>query len=260
MINLDEGLLTDLSSRLLEAERTRTALSPLTDEHPSLSMDDAYLIQERLVRTQIEAGCKVIGWKAGFTSEAMRQQMNVGQPNRGYLLDYMLCEGMLDLDNLIHPRVEPEVAFIMDRDLRGPGLTADDVLAATRWLCPALEIVDSRFRDYKFRVEDNTSDNSSAARLVLGERVRPDAGLDLAAVGVVLEKNGLVEQTGSGEAAFGHPASSVAWLANQLSESGQQLEAGQIVLSGGLTAAPYIRHGDHVTARLEGLGSVEVRA
>lgn len=258
-MNQPPSLHEDLAAVLLEAEAQRTAIDRLTDAHPSLTMTDAYAVQESIRRRKLAAGAGVLGWKAGLTSRAMRDQMGVSQPNRGSLFDYCLLDGVLQRDELIHPRVEPEIAFVLGRELRGPGVTLLEVLAATRWVCAAIEVVDSRFKDYRFRVEDNTADNSSAARLVLGPAVFAVDSLDLSLVGVVLERNGEVEQTGAGAATLGHPARAVAWLANQLAESGQAIEAGQIVISGGLTSAPLVVAGDHVAARFDRLGAAELR-
>jgi 2-keto-4-pentenoate hydratase len=185
--------------------------------------------------------------------------MGVAEPNYGCLLESVVIDGDLHLDELIRPRVEPEVAFIMGEDVSGPGVTADRILRATRWVCGCIEVVDSRFADYRFRLEDNTADNSSSARLVLGEKLLPVDGLDLRLLGAALLKNGEVMLTGAGAAALGHPARSVAWIVNELARAGETLRAGQIVISGGLTSAPFIEKGDQFTAWFDHLGPVSVR-
>src|SRR5262245_41381813 len=210
----------DMVERLLEAERERRPFPPFTDTFTDFSLADAYAVQRELVATKVAAGAGVLGWKAGFTSAPMRQQMGVAEPNYGRLLEGGLIDGDLHLDELIRPRVEPEVAFIMGEDVPGPGVTADRILRATRWVCGCIEVVDSRFADYRFRLEDNTADNSSSARLVLGEKLVPVDGLDLRLIGAVMEKNGEVLMTGAGAAALGHPARSVAWIANELARAG----------------------------------------
>ena len=249
----------DLAARLIAAERERTAIEPLTDQNPDLTVGDAYQIQDKIIRAKLAGGAEVIGWKAGFTSRAMQQQMGVDQPNYGCLLDGAVVKSELSVDELIHPRVEPEIAFIIGRDLAGPGVTADQVLAATRWVCPCIEVVDSRIKDYRFQAPDNIADNSSAARLVLGDSLFAVDEFDLRLVGVVLEINDEVVETGAGAAALGDPAHSVAWVANQLTAAGKVLRKDQIVISGGLTAAPYVKRGDKVMALFDRLGAVQLR-
>lgn len=260
MLTLTSAMLDALAARLAEAEAQRAPLAPLTDEHPTLGVSDAYAIQARGIATKCHAGARVLGHKAGYTSAAMQRQMGVTEPNYGVLLDTMLLsDGDVIVDRLIHPRVEPEIAFVLGADLAGPDVTPEMVLAATTAVAPALEIVDSRFRDYRFRAPDNTADNSSAAALVLGAaRVAPDA-LDLAAVPVSLALNGVEIERGSGAAALGHPARAVAWIANALAVAGDRLRAGEIVIAGGLTAAPRLSAGDTVVATLPGIGTVSAR-
>ena len=249
----------DLAARLLGAENGRSPIEPLTDEYPNLSVDDAYQIQARIIDAKLAAGGVQIGWKAGFTSRAMQKQMGVNEPNYGCLLDSAVVKAELSMGELIHPRVEPEIAFVMDMDLSGPGVTAEQVLAATRWVCPCIEVVDSRIKDYRFQAVDNIADNSSAARLVMGATMYKPDDFDLRLVGVVLEKDGEVVETGAGAAALGDPALSVAWIANQLTSAGKVLREGQIVITGGLTAAPYVRQGDEVVARFDRLGPVQLQ-
>jgi 2-keto-4-pentenoate hydratase len=245
-----------LARRLLDAEARRTPLAPLTDEHPALTMAEAYRVQDTVAAVKQARGARVIGRKAGFTSRAMQQQMGVGEANHGYLLDYMLLTDAVPTAELIQPRVEPEIAFLLARDLAGPGVTPLHAMRATRWLAPALEIVDSRFRDYQFRAPDNTADNSSAARVVVGAWLEPSDLPDLAEEQVALAHNGAVVERGVGAAALGHPALALAWLANKLADQDSGLRAGDLVISGGLTAAPRVQAGDQVTARFATLGEV----
>ena len=248
----------NLAARLMAAEHQAAAIEPLTGEYADLTTDDAYIIQELIIDAKLAAGADVIGWKAGFTSRAMQQQMGVDQPNYGCLLDGAIVETELSLEGLIHPRVEPEIAFIIGRDLVGPEVTAAEARSATRWVCPCIEIVDSRFKDYRFQPPDNVADNSSAARLVIGESLFAVDEFDLRLIGVVLEKGDEVVETGAGAAALGDPALSVAWIANQLAASGKILRKGQIVITGGLTVAPYVKRGDKVAALFDRLGPVRL--
>lgn len=256
---LDPERRDDLVQKLLDAERYRAPLFPFTDTMPDFSLTDAYGVQRAIVGQKVAAGAKVVGWKAGFTSAPMREQMGVAAPNYGCLLDSVFIAGELHIEELINPRVEPEIAFVMGEDVFGPGVTPDRILQATRWVCGCMEVVDSRFAGYRFRLEDNTADNSSSARLVIGETLVPVDGLDLRLIGAVLEKDGEVLLTGAGAAALGHPARSVAWIANELAKAGEGLRAGQVVISGGLTSAPFIGVGDSYTASFDRLGSVSLQ-
>lgn len=251
-------LVESLVQRLLEAQRSRTPIGPLTDAHPDLDMQDAYQIQDVLVDARGESR---VGYKLGFTSAAMRQQMGIPGPNYGQLTRYMLVDadsGPIALSELIHPRVEPEVALLVEKDLAGPGLTRAQVYPAVRWAFGALEVVDSRFRDYRFRLEDNTADNSSSARFVLGPAVPLAAVPELRLVSALLWKDGRVVDSGVGANAMGDPIATVAWLANRLGEVGKSLEAGSVVLTGGLTRAHPVDMERTFVAEFGGLGVVKV--
>lgn len=255
---LNGTLARSLSERLLAAERTRTPIPPLTDEHPGLSERDAYAIQQALLRMRAE---EVVGYKLGFTSAAMREQMGVAGPNHGRLTRRMQVDpgaGPVSLSGLIHPRVEPEVAVLVEKDLAGPGLTPAQIYPAVRWAFGALEVVDSRYRDYRFKAEDNTADNSSAARFVLGPPVPLTAAPDLRLAGALLWRDGRVVGSGVGADALGDPMRAVAWLADRLGEDGGVLEGGSIVLTGGLTRALPVGGPGTFVAEFGGLGTVKV--
>jgi 2-oxo-3-hexenedioate decarboxylase len=246
-----------LAARLDAAERTRTPIARLTDERPGLSLADAYAVQAALLARRRRRGETIVGAKLGFTSLAMRRALGVEVPNFGWLTDAMLLDGpAVPLGQLIHPKVEPEIAFLLGRDLRGPGVTVVGVLAATTAVVLCLEIVDSRYEGFRFRAADNVADDSSAARLVLGGRLGDPRRLDLSALGVVLSVDGRLSATATGAAAEGHPATAVAWLANRLAADARGLRAGDLVIAGGLTAPVDLRPGTLVTAEAGGLGSV----
>ncbi len=260
---LGEGRLTEAeieacAERLAVAEATRTPIDRLTDEQPDLALADAYRIQDALVGRRLGRGERLVGAKLGFTSLAMRRALGVESPNFGWLTDAMLLDGpAVPLGTLIHPKVEPEIAFLLDRDLAGPAVTAVHVLEATAAVALCLEIVDSRYEGFRFRAADNVADNSSAARLVLGGRLVEPRSIDLAEIGVVFSLDGELVATAAGAAVEGHPAAAVAWLARRLAESGRSLRAGDLVISGGLTAPVDLRPGTvvHVEAgRLGDLG------
>lgn len=247
---------TSYARRLLEAERDRVPMSPLTDSRPDLSEEDSYGIQEALVAAR---GGERVGYKLGFTSAAMREQMGIPSPNYGRLTTDMCVEaGPIDPSGLIHPRVEPELALLIEKDLRGPGLTVAAASAAVRWVFGAVEVVDSRFADYRFRAADNTADNSSAARFVLGPGAPLGSVPDLRLCGALLWCGGRVVDRGVGADALGSPFSALAWLANRLGERGLILETGSVVLTGGLTRAYPVGGGGTFVAEFAGLGAAKV--
>ncbi|MGH3089256.1 MAG: 2-keto-4-pentenoate hydratase, partial [Rubrobacteraceae bacterium] len=229
---LSDELSEGLVRRLFEAERDRVPIAPLSDSYPDLSEEDAYRIQDGLVAA---GGEGVIGYKLGFTSRAMREQMGISGPNHGRLTGGMRVDSngaRIELSRLIHPRVEPEVSLLIEHDLHGPGLLPVQVYPAIRWVFGALEVVDSRYRDYRFRAEDNAADNSSAARFVLGPPTALGGVPDLRLAGAMIWQNGRLLGRGIGADALGGPIDAVAWLANRLGEAGRKLEAGSIVLTG----------------------------
>lgn len=250
----------ELALRLHRAERTRTETGRLTDAHPDLGSEDAYRIQTALLRRRVDEGEQIVGVKLGFTSRAMQEAMGVNEPNYGWLTDAMIVDdGRVRAGELIHPKTEPEIAFVLGRDLAGPTVTAHEVLAATGLVVPALEVVDSRYTDFAFRAHDNIADNSSAAKVVLGGRaVRPD-GIDLPLVGVVMWVDGELFTTAAGAAALGHPASAAAWCVRRLAAEDRGLSRGDIVLSGGLTGPADLSPGTTITAGIDRLGEVTLR-
>ncbi len=250
-----------LSKALLDAEATRRPLDPLTAADPDFTVEHAYRVQLASVKTRLAGGRRVIGKKIGLTSKAMQDLLGVGEPDYGHLLDDMLlAEGEpCRRGELLLPKVEGEVAFVLRSRLHGPGVNVADVLRATEGVMAALEIVDTRIKAWKIKLPDTVADNASSARLVLGPRLVPAADLDLRRIGMYLEKNGQVVNSGAGVAVLGHPAAAVAWLANKLGELGAALEAGEIVLSGAVTAAVDVAAGDVVQAHFDRLGSVSVR-
>jgi 2-keto-4-pentenoate hydratase len=249
------GLVGVAAHRLAQARTDRRAIPALTDDLEGLDLATAYRVQA----AQRDAADDLVGWKLGVTSRAKQAQVGVREPIRGFLSASHLLElgEPLPTAELIQPRVEPEIAFVMARDLSGPHVTAAQVLAATAGVAPAIEVLDSRFHDYRFTMPDVVADNASAARFVLGAPV-PATGIDLRLVGVVLEHRGEVVATASGAAVLGHPAAAVAWLVRSLAADGYGLGEGDIVLSGGLTAAVAVGEGDAVVVTIDRLGTVEL--
>ncbi|QOY34611.1 2-keto-4-pentenoate hydratase [Anaerobacillus isosaccharinicus] len=251
----------EFSNLLYEVEQVRVPSPPLTELDKELTITDAYHIQLTNIEKKKEAGQKVIGKKIGLTSLAMQKLLNVDQPDYGHLLDRMVIEnqGVVTKEKVLQPKVEGEIAFVLKDDLKGPNVTAMDVLMATDYILPAIEIVDSRIKDWKIKLADTIADNASSGLYVLGGKPTPVDSVDLAQIGMVLEKNGEIVNTGVGAAALGNPANCVAWLANKLYEFGITLKKGEVILSGALSAAVDAKSGDYFTIRLAHLGSVSVR-
>ncbi|WP_206830464.1 2-keto-4-pentenoate hydratase [Alicyclobacillus fructus] len=250
--------LISLADALRRAEAERAPIPPLTDDHADLTVQDAYRIQQLNVEKRIAMGDRVVGHKIGLTSKPMQLQLGVSEPDFGHLFQSMWFESGSAIDfPLIQPKVEPEIAFILSDDLVGPGVDLHRVLAATRAVVPAIEVIDSRIADWKIRLVDTIADNASAGCFVLGHLPTPVSGVDLETVGGVLKVNGEVVQTGAGAAVMGHPAKAVAWLANTLTELGTPLRAGHVVLSGAVSAAVPIHPGDRVQLSFGPLGAVE---
>lgn len=251
-------LIQRAAESLARARRTRLPIAPLSHSIPDLSEPEAYAIARLTMDMQGDA---VAGYKLGYTSEAMRQQMGVSEPNFGFLLfkGEIGSGGTVPAGALIHPMVEPEIAFRMDRDLAGPNVGREDALGAVSSVMGALEIVDTRYTEYKFQAADNISDNSSATGFVLGEELAIHDAPSLADVIVRLERNGEEVESGAGSNALGDPALALAWLANKLFDMGSCMEAGQIILTGGLTRAHAAITGTNFVAKFDGLGDVEVQ-
>ena len=260
-MKLSREVIEQLASHLETCELEAKDTPKITDAHPDMDWDDAYAIQDEIKRRKIARGNRIIGLKAGLTSHAKMKQMGVETPVFGFLADYFSVPegGEIDTARLIHPKVEPEIAFVTKAPLRGPGCHIGAVLAATDFVIPAIEVIDSRYRDFKFDLKSVVADNTSAARFVVGGRIAAVRDLDLRTLGVVLEKNGQPVAMGAGAAVLGHPAAAVAMLVNHLGRRGQSLPAGSLVLSGGITEAVAVHAGDNVTLRIQNLGSVSVR-
>lgn len=250
-----DALVVESLRRLRLARTERTAIPQLSDDLRGLDLATAYEVQHAL---RADSG-PLVGWKLGVTSRAKQAQVGVHEPIRGFLAaDFALDIGEpLAVDHQIQPRCEPEIVFVMGRDLAGAHCTSTQVLAATAGVAVGIEVLDSRFTDYRFTMPDVVADNTSAGRFVIGTPV-PPAGIDLRLVGVVLEHNGEVVATASGAASLGHPAAAVAWLVRSLAESGEGLSAGDVILSGGLTAAVPVTAGDVVVATIDRIGAVEL--
>jgi 2-keto-4-pentenoate hydratase len=256
-----EDALAQLAKALRAAEIARKPIGPLTEAHPGLTVADAYRIQQLGVRARKDGGELVRGRKVGLTSAAMQRQLGVGEPDFGAIFASMIVEegDAIPVSELIQPRAEAEIAFVMATDLAGPGVSAADALRAAAGALPAIEVIDSRVADWKIKLPDTIADNASSARVVCGGRLTPVDDLDLRLIGMALSHNGEVVATGAGAAVLGNPIRCVAWLANKLSEFGVGLRAGDLVLAGALHAAVPVAAGDSFTAQFAELGSVTTR-
>lgn len=245
---------------LMNAERDRRQATLLTDTFPAIEIEDSYAISTAVVERNMAAGARLIGHKVGLTSKAMQASSRINEPDYGYLLDsMMIAEGAkVPHANYCLPRVEVELAFILGQDLQGPGVGLVDVLRATEYVVPALEIVDARLVDTR-KIQDTIADNAAAAGLVLGGRpVRP-MDVDLRWVAGLIYRNSELEETGVAAGVLGHPALGVAWLANKLGQHGVGLKAGHVVLAGSFTRVVYARKGDTLFGDFGPLGSVSVQ-
>lgn len=249
-----------MADALFEAEAASAQIPPLVSTFADVSVSDAYRIQQLVVDRKVELGARIVGHKVGLSSRAMQAMLGVDEPDFGHLLDSMIFDDQseLQIERFCQPRVEFEVAFVLDQRLSGPGCTVADVFRSTAFVLPSIEIIDSRFEDWKITLADTVADNASSAGFVLGGTPTKLTGLDLRTVGCVARKNGAIVATGAAGAVLGHPAKAVAWLANTLAQFGVELEAGEVVLPGSCTAAVGVEAGDAIGVDFAGLGHVGV--
>jgi 2-oxopent-4-enoate/cis-2-oxohex-4-enoate hydratase len=258
---LDHGTVEGYGDELFRNLRDRTTSPPLTAREPGISVRDAYHISRWILACREGEGERLVGKKIGVTSPAVQNMLGVHQPDFGYLTDRMRFEPGVPLPAstaLIQPRAEGELAFVLARDLSGPGINEADVLAATDFIAPCFEIVDSRITDWKIAIQDTVADNASSGVFVISEdRVSP-VGLDLASLRMRVTKNGSPLSEGLGSAALGSPLTCVAWLANTLGEFGIPLLAGEVILSGSWVPLEPVAAGDRMTLEIETLGGLAI--
>jgi 2-oxo-3-hexenedioate decarboxylase len=250
----------EIADVLVSAERERRGIAQFSDEHPDIPVETAYAAQKAFVQSKLDAGETFVGWKLGLTSRNKQHAMGLDAPLYGRVTSGMLSTfgEPVVLDRFIHPRVESEIAFLLARDVAAPA-TVTSVLAATDVVFGAVDVLDSRYESFRFTLSDVVADNASAGAFYLGPIARRPADLvDLRLLGAVVRVDGDVAMTAAGAAVMGHPAASVAWLANQLAAEGERLRAGQLVFSGGVTAPVPVVAGRSVTFEFDGLGTIEV--
>jgi 2-oxo-3-hexenedioate decarboxylase/2-keto-4-pentenoate hydratase len=245
---------------LYDAQSHRAPVAPLTEVYPNLDVAQAYTVQRLNLSRHLEAGAVLRGHKIGLTSAPMQELLGVDEPDFGYVLDTMVLPDGADvpITTFCAPRVEPEVAFLLRRPLRGPGVTVQDVLAATEAVAPALEIVDSRIADWRITLADTVADNASSGAVVLGDWVPIEQAPPLPETTAALVLNDETVATGQGTAVLDDPANAVAWLANAIARYGDTIEAGQFVMSGSYTTALFVAAGDRASATVSGLGAVRM--
>jgi 2-oxopent-4-enoate/cis-2-oxohex-4-enoate hydratase len=252
-----------LGDELYDALRARRTLTPLTERWPEITIEDAYHVSLRMVNRRIEDdGERVIGKKIGVTSLAVQEMLGVFQPDFGYLTDRMLYPNggpMPISEQLIQPRAEGEIAFKLKRELDGPGVTNEDVVDATDYVTACFEVVDSRVRDWKVKIQDTVADNASCGLFVLGDEKADPKTLDFPNIEMRVYKNGEFLSEGRGSAALESPLNCVSWLANTLSKFGITLNAGDVVLSGSLVPLEPVVAGDEMRLEVDGIGTASVR-
>ncbi len=258
---LDQATIEKLAEHVENAELERREILKITDDYPNMTFMDATKIQWEIRKRKLARGDKLVGLKMGLTSWAKIAQMGVEKPCYGFLMDYFseADGGKIDFDSYIHPKVEAEIAFVTNKDLRGRDLTIEDVLDATELVVPAVEIIDSRYKDFKFDLISVMADNSSSRGFVVGSHCAGPRDFDWSTLGVVMEKNGEIVELGAGAAVLDHPAASVAMLADMLADVDEYIPAGTFVMTGGITAAVLMERGDSINVRYQGLGSVGMK-
>lgn len=254
------------AAELLKAEATATQVGLLTKRHPEMGMDDAYAIQNAIYRAKLEQGRKVIGWKIGLTSKAMQYALNIDIPDSGILFDDMLFDhgATVPAGRFIQPRIEAEIAFVLKAPLGGVDVTRADVIAATDYVAPSIEILDTRIvradagTGQTRKVFDTISDNAANAGIVLGPQRHAIDVFDLRWVGAITSRNGEVEETGLGAGVLNDPVESVVWLARRMAQYGQSIEPGQVILSGSFIRPVECPSGTQINADFGAFGGVEI--
>jgi 2-oxopent-4-enoate/cis-2-oxohex-4-enoate hydratase len=258
---MDKQKIEYYGDELYHAFVSRRAVAPLLTREPDITLEDAYRIQERFVARRLTAGETIVGKKIGATSKPVQDFLGVYQPDFGMLTSAMVFQegDTIDLSQLIQPKAEAELAFVLKHDLKGPGITAMDVIRATDYVVPCFEIVDSRITDWQIKIQDTVADNASCGVFVLGKTKGDPRKLDITLAGMVLEKNGELFSTGVGAAVQGSPANAVAWLANTLGALGIPFKAGEVILSGSQSSLVPVTDGDELVCTVGGLGSCRVK-
>ncbi len=260
---MTQNKINKYAQELYASLKSCKSIEALTEREKDMTIEDAYAIQDVLIKKRMkDDGSHIIGKKIGVTSKAVMNLLKVDQPDFGYLLSDMIYNDgdVIDVTNkMIQPKAEGEIAFVLKEDLKGPGVTVSDVIKATKFVMPCFEIVDSRVKDWKIKIQDTVADNASCGYIVFGGQAVDVKDVDLITCGMTLERNGELLQTGAGAATMGSPLNAVAWLANTLGKLGVGLKSGEVILSGALSGMVPIKSGDNMSINIGGIGSASVR-
>jgi len=259
---LTQEKINEFGDALFDAMRARTTIAPLSEQTPDITIEEAYQVSLRMFERRLADGEVMIGKKIGVTSKVVMDMLNVRRPDFGFLTDTMVYGNSAEVpasSTLIQPKAEGEIAFVLKQDLKGPGITNADVIAATDFVMPCFEIVDSRIRDWQIKIQDTIADNASCGAIVLGDKAVSPLDVDLATCGIVVSLNGEIISTGAGAAAMGSPVNAVAWLANTLGQYGIELKAREVILSGSLVPLQTVKPGDSMHLEIGGIGQAAVR-
>lgn len=256
---LSEKIITEIARELLEAEKNCRPIDEISKRYPGMTIDDAYAVQLKTIEEKVKAGAVVVGRKIGLTSKAMQALIGIDEPDFGIIVNSKVFrEGeVIPTSSMMMPRIEAEIGFLLKDDLKGPGVTVVDVLAATAGVMPLLEVKDTRLKTLKPNIVDAIADNATSGIVIIGGKLTPlTADIDLRLVGMIFEQNGEIMATATGAEALGNPAEPVAWLANKMYHYGIYLKRGEFVMSGGLTKALEVKPGSFFRATFDRLGSV----
>ncbi len=255
---IEQEKIVDFRKQLVSAEKEKKPIPPIS-ERIDLNIKDAYKIQHEVVNYKADQGGTIVGKKIGLTNKKMQNAFGIDQPDYGRILDDMVIrEGSpISISELIQPRIEVEIAFLLKEEVEGPGVTSPKVLKCTEGIIPSFEVIDSRIEDWNIEIQDTIADNASGARLIMGSTLSKTDGVDLKRIGVVVRKNGEIIETAAGAGVLGNPTYSVAWLANKLGEYDETLKSGEIILSGSMISPIGIENGDVFQAEFgQDLGTV----
>lgn len=257
---LSKDIQEQIAKDLYEAEKTRRPISKISRRFPQMNVVDSYEIQHIGLSFRLQEGHRIIGRKIGITSKGMQQQLGIENPDYGYLLDSMLLEEgrPCEIEELVSPRVEGELAFILGEDIQGPGITYGDIYNCTNWIVPCFEVCDTRVANWDVTVRDTIADNAGASRLVLGSEPKRLSEINPRLIGMVVEKNGIMEGSATGAEVMGNPVASVVWLVNKLADFDTSLKAGDIILSGAFMSAIPAAAGDVFTLSIDGFPGVNL--
>ena len=258
---LERETIVRIADELVEAGRTRVPVERLTARFPEMTVEDSYAVQDLWRERSEAAGRRLVGRKIGLTSKAMQAATGITEPDYGIIFDDMVLDSgcTVQWDQYTHPRIEVELAFVLNRDIEGPNANIFDVLRATEYVVPALEILDSRIQMEGRTIVDTISDNAAMGAMVIGGTPVKPSEVDLPWISAVLFKNQTVEETGVAAGVLGHPAAGVYWLANKIAAHGQSLKAGEIILAGSFTRPMWVHPGDTAFADYGPLGSITCR-